>query len=317
MRTLIASLLTGVLATCSFAQSVDQRLYDGALSLKAQKISIKGWGSGTIAETKEMAFQGAQSVRVSSRNYFQGGTINFNSPSDFAEKFDDRSNVLRVTFLLADASTLYGNTAKNRGPGEANTGLTTFHNAASMNSSKKGDLAITKSIPFKPTIKKIRMVILTTDGKRSETYVPVYTSTSAGNGWRKIVIPLQSINGLERTNKIIKSMTLSTDTVATVYVGDVSVISETTPIGGVIDNAPLNVKWGSEVTLTAYGEGGDTPLIYSWDFDVRDGIQADAEGQQVKYRFRKSGEYLVTVTISDYYGLKTPAQQTLKVKVAG
>ena len=46
-----------------------------------------------------------------------------------------------------------------------------------------------------------------------------------------------------------------------------------------------------------------------------DGITPDAEGQAVRRKFRRAGNYTVTVKISDYYGLKEPVMLTVAVKV--
>ena len=304
------------LALACQALSQTTSLYDGARSINDQKIALRGLGGGGIVETNETAFQGTKSVRVTSHNFFQGGTMSFANAPDFGNKFDDKSNVLRVTFFLADSGWVIGKDDKKKNDAEANTGVTATFHAISMNHSKPGDLNIKKSIPFHPQIKKIRMVVETTDGKKSEAYIPVFNSISAGDGWRLAAIPLQSIQGLDRTNKTIRSLTLSTDTYSTMYVGEVRLVSDTTPLRGQIENSPLNLKWGSEVTLNATGEGGDSPVVYSWDFDDRDGIQSDASGQTVKYKFRKAGDFKVTLTVSDPYGMKTPVHQTLQVKVA-
>ena len=317
MKTLLATIALSVLSVPLFAQETDQRLYDGARSIADQKIWLRPWGGGGIAPQGNTVFQGSQSLRVMSRNYFQGGTVNFNNPRDLGRKFDDKSYVLKLTVLIDDGGTVYANADKSRGEGKSNQGLTVVGHAASLNGSNPGDLKIKPAIAFHPKIKKIRFVIQTTDGKHSEAYEPVLMSTSAGDGWRNFAIPLQSITGFDRTNKIIQSITLSSDTISNLFVGDIRITSDTTPIRGTVDSGSLSVPIGSDVTFTAFGDGGDSPLIYSWDFDDRDGIQADGQGQQIRHRFRKPGTFNVTVTISDFYGVKSPAKQTVKVKVAG
>jgi PKD repeat protein len=77
----------------------------------------------------------------------------------------------------------------------------------------------------------------------------------------------------------------------------------------------MNLALGDTVTFTATGDGGSSILKYSWDFDSADGIQTDAEGRSVQRRFRKAGDFVITLTISDYYGLKAPYTATVKVKV--
>jgi hypothetical protein len=311
------SVLGGLLVASALAQTGDQ-LYDGARSVRSQRISLQRWGSGIISESRDVVFLGAQSVRVSSKDYFQGGTLTFSAVKDFAKDFDDKTKVLRVTFFLEDAGMIYGKDLKSKDPNSPNATLSRVGHAVSHNSGKKGDLNVAAAIPFLPKIKKIRVILLTTDGKRSEIYVPVLHSVRAAGGWRSLGVPLHAINGFERTNKTVKALTLTTDTISTLYLGDVRVLSDTTPIDGSIESMPvslLNLKQDAEITLSGYGDAGASPLVYTWDFDDRDGIQVDAEGHQVKSRLKRKGEYNVTLTISDFYGYKQPSKKTLRVKV--
>src|SRR5690349_12865676 len=95
------ALTVGLLAAGVFAsaQVIPTVIYAPARTVKDQKISLQGWGSGTIAETDGIAYAGTSSIRVSSRNYFQGGTLNLGDPKDLAKKFDDKSNLIRLTFF--------------------------------------------------------------------------------------------------------------------------------------------------------------------------------------------------------------------------
>ncbi|HVL38518.1 MAG TPA: PKD domain-containing protein, partial [Fimbriimonadaceae bacterium] len=165
-----------------------------------------------------------------------------------------------------------------------------------------------------PTIKQLRVVITTTDGKKSEAYVPI-TSSSGERGWKTVAVPLQRIAGLDKTNKQIRSIALSADSTGTFYVGDITVLTDATPITGEPNYRSLNLALGDEVEFIANGFGGSSILRYSWDFDARDGIQEDAEGQSVRRKFRRPGDYTVTLTISDAFGLKKPYSTTIKVTV--
>ncbi|RYG27897.1 PKD domain-containing protein, partial [bacterium] len=108
------------------------------------------------------------------------------------------------------------------------------------------------------------------------------------------------------------------------YVGEVKVVNDATPIRGEISarlrngsvrKQGLNLANGDEVDFVGSGMGGSSVLKYTWDFNEADGIDADAEGQVVKRKFRKAGTYTVTLTVSDYFGLKEPYKTTLKVTV--
>jgi hypothetical protein len=302
------------------AQVLPTTLYFSAKSIKDQKITLAGWGSGTIAEADGIALAGTSSIRVSSRNYFQGGVMTLGEPTDLAKKFDDKSNLFRLTFFLEDSGWVYGMIDRNQKKSGSN-GLIALGKGGGpvrFETGVKTDAYVTPSIPFKPKIKQIRMIITTTDGKKSEAYIPIGTSQSAANalGWRCLSIPLQAINGFDRTNKVIQAIALSTDTVATMYLGAIDVVTDDTPIRGEINNVTkLNLALDDEVTLTASGEGGSSVLVYNWDFDDTDGIQIDDEGTAIKHKFRKPGKFNVTLTISDKYGLKKPFVTSFPVVV--
>src|SRR2546423_11522211 len=200
------------------AQTIPVDLYAPARSIKDQKITLVGWGSGTIAETDGVAFAGTTSIRVSSRNFFQGGTMVLGQPVDLAKKFDDKTNLLDVTFFLEDAGWVYGVIDKNADKGGGGGGLKSRGGgAARFTGGTPSTLNINPSIPFKPKITSVRLILTTTDDKRNEGYFPVGTSQSAVNalGWRNISVPLQAINGFDRTNKIVKGISVYTDTYAT------------------------------------------------------------------------------------------------------
>jgi hypothetical protein len=63
------------------------------------------------------------------------------------------------------------------------------------------------------------------------------------------------------------------------------------------------------------GNAGSSPLKYEWNFDTKGEFVADAEGQVVKRRFRSPGEYIITLRVSDVFGLKKPYSTTIKVVV--
>ena len=164
-------------------------------------------------------------------------------------------------------------------------------------------------------MKTMRLIVTTTDGKKSEAYIPVDTSTSTERGWKSVAIPLQAVNGLDRTNKLIREIAFSGDGTSTFFVGDLRIVNDSTPITGEIENQSFNYYLGQQVTFHAIGSGGSSVLRYSWDFGANNGIAVDATGQTVTRNFRKPGKYHVTLTISDLYGLKPPYTASVDVTV--
>ena len=174
----------------------------------------------------------------------------------------------------------------------------------------------------------MRIIINTTDGMKSEAFVPAATTVSVDRGWKQAGIPLQAIKGFDKTNKIVKTISFSGDVSTAFYLGDIRVVNDRTPIKAETSFKTALIGINNELTFSATGYGGSSVLKYTWDFDDADGIQADAEGQVVKYRFRTAsndqknpatlrpnGEFTVTLTVSDTYGLKDPYVTTIKVKV--
>ncbi|RYG81535.1 PKD domain-containing protein, partial [bacterium] len=146
-------------------------------------------------------------------------------------------------------------------------------------------------------------------------YIPVATGSSAQDGWRQAGLPLKAIRGFERTNKTIKEITVASDSTSSFYIGDLRVVSDPTPIRAEPNIRSINLALNDIATLSAKGEGGSSVLRYTWDFDDKDGITVDAEGSTVTHKFRRPGDFTVTVTVQDEYGLKDPYTTTIQVKV--
>lgn len=328
MRRLFLLGIVSALGGSALGQSVN--LYAPVRSIKDQGISVRGWGSGTIAETDELAYEGTFSIRVSTRNFFQGGILSFANPVDLSGIYGDRSNLLRILFRVADSSlTLGGGGSGGRPPGLAGLGGGGAGEGAVGGPPGRGGLqgggppggipggarGPATSSNAETTLRNIRVIVTTSDGKKSEAYVPVNTGGSGDRGWTPVAVPLQAINGLGESNKMVTEVALSGDAVTTFYVGDIKTVNDTTPISGEANYRDLNLALGDEIELIGRGFGGSSILKYHWDFDATDGIQVDAEGQVVKRKFRKAGSYTITLTIMDIFGLKQPYKTTLNVKV--
>jgi hypothetical protein len=327
------------LAAVSFAAVANAQVivYEPVKSVVDQKIGLRGWGSGTIAQTDEMAYEGTNSIRVSSRNFFQGGIMSWNDPVDLSHAFTDNANMLRITFQSPDLGTKLGgpgggsggaggkgfpggpggkggggSLGPQGGGGGAGAGAPQG-NGPGAGAPGGGQGPASSKTTQQPPLSTVRMIFTTSDGKKSEAYVPVTTSGKGERGWKQVSIPLAGITGFDKTNKLVKEIAFAGDSAATFYIGDIRVINDTTPITGEGKVDRTNMALGDEATLTAYGYGGSSVLNYEWDFDS-DG-QADAEGAYVKHKFRTPGDFTVTLTISDKYGLKQPYKTQMKVHV--
>lgn len=285
-----------------------QYIYKPTDALADQKIRLIPWGSGTIAETNEFIYDGTRSVRVSTRNFYQGGTIVFDSPRDMASLADDPGNLLMLTVQAPTLKLRMGNDEKS---GEAST--------SKGDRSGLGDKDVSElkrvEIYFKEQLSKIRCVISTSDGLKSEVYFDLLSATTDSKGWKTVGVPLRAISGLERTNKQITQLSFSGDTYSSFYLGEIKIKNDQTPIYVEPNVRELNLALGDTIELIGLGAAGSTMLRYTWDFDDSDGIQVDTEGQAILRRFMKAGSYTITLTAADYYGLKAPTSTKIKVVV--
>ena len=335
-------LLASLLSLTGTHQGGDT-LYRPGISLKDQSISLRSWGSGICSETEEDAFEGSTSVRVTTRNLFQGGILTWERPVDLAGSFNDKANLLRITFKSLDGTVNSTGGGSGAGKGASGGGPTSAGGAGAggggslggfdsggdtgKGGQNKGGGGAPSTVTLS-TLKMMRIITATTDGKKSEAYIPASTTVSVDRGWKQAGIPLQAIKGFDKTNKIVKNISFSGDVSTAFYLGDIRVINDRTPIRAETTFKTAVCALNDSLTFSARGYGGSSVLKYSWDFDDADGIQADAEGATVKFRFRTSsndlknpstmrpnGEFTITLTVSDTYGLKEPYVTTIKVKV--
>lgn len=321
--------LTGLGAALLAAGAVwaDPSIYTSTRSIKDQGISLKSWGSGTASETDEMAYEGTTSIRVASRNYFQGAILNFANAIDLGSATANKDNLLLLTLNIPGASTAMGGAPGLGGPGRGGgaagpgfggpggpgiggpggpgIGGPGGAGAFGGQSGARSDLPISM----------VRVVLTTDDGMKAETFVDLKNTAPNERGWRKVGVPLAAINGWAKSSKKLKSVAFSLDTVGTIYLGDLQILKDETPIYAEPSVRDLNLALGDQVTLSAMGYGGSSPLKFAWDFDKEDGVTADAEGQSITRRFRKPGSFIVTLTVTDIYGLKKPYSTEIKVQV--
>jgi len=333
IRILTTAIAAGIAAIAS--AQVATGIYTAGRTLKDQGISVSSWGSGQITETDDIAVEGTTSIRISTRNYFQGGIIRFAKPVDLAQLFADKNNLLMLTVRLSDNTVMLGNVGaggKNSAPGSVSTGGggkgkggggnpggiggadNDLGNPSGGKTGGGGGAETSVSVTAAP-LRSLRLIFTTSDGMKSECYVDAMTSAPNERGWRNIAVPLQAIAGLSRTNKAISDIVISGDSTATFYVGEMVVINDSTPIYAELQNTDMNLALGDEIEFRGYGSAGSSVLVYSWDFDASDGIAVDAEGMTVKRKFRKPGKYVVTLTVSDKFGLKEPKSSKVTIEV--
>ena len=340
-----------VLGLTVVATAQAQTLYSGKAA--DQGVTFRSWGGGFIRETDELAPADPFSIRISSRNYYQGGLIRFSRPINFADAFQNKDNLLKLTIRFPHGGTQAasptatpgrpggrpgGDGGGDDGGGDQGAGLPPsgvppvgipgvppgsfppggFRGGVPQNGPPGlgGQRGVPAATAAPATPSSVRLIVSTSDGLKSEAYIDVPVDQAKAGAWIAGAIPLQAISGFARTNKEIVSLLISADVPSTLYVREIAISKDESPIyADLSPTTDLNLAFGDEFTFLASGYGGATQLKYEWNFDAEHSKGVDAEGRSVKRRFRKAGDFVVQVTVSDIYGLKKPFSRSIKVTV--
>ncbi len=344
MRNVSKMLAIAGLGSMTILAGAQTGLYSPGRIVKDQGIELKSWGSGLVAEADDVAFEGTTSVRITTRNFFQGGILNFDKPVDLSKEYNDKTNLLNITFFLASSNVQFGaggvrvgGLGGARGPAGMGGGLAGARGPAGMGGmggpigggpggmggiSPGGMGGAMQPGGGRATgqnedeeLDTLRLIVTTTDGLKSEIYIPIDGIKPDARGWSKVGVPLQAIRGFERTNKQVSSVAISANQMGTFYIGEIQVVNDRTPIYGEPNVREMNLALGDEVLLWATGYAGPTLLKYEWNFGGADKSSVDAIGQVVRRRFVQPGHFTITLTIADRYGIKEPYKTTLDVTV--
>ncbi|MCC6483749.1 MAG: PKD domain-containing protein [Armatimonadetes bacterium] len=162
------------------------------------------------------------------------------------------------------------------------------------------------------------MIMYSEDGRALEHTEPIVLKPNDEEGWIGVAFPLAAF-GLTADSGGFKlsKLALSCDYPDTFWVGQIHIITDSSPIfveslGGSESVAPYDA-----LVFKANAEAGHTALLYSWDFNAKDGIQEDATGPYASVSYSTPGEYTITLTVSDPDGLKKPASVKTTVEVTG
>lgn len=292
---------------------VDYSVYSGQ-PLATEQITLQPWGSGSAEESTERSTAGQHSIKVTTSGYFQGAVLNLGRKPDLKPYASNRENLLVFSVFPVEVQAGAGG-ASGGGLG-AGGGLASGGGGgvSAGGGSSTGRSSASTTRPTKQ-MENLRVLIWTTDGKATEVFLPLTSAGKAAGRWVRVGIPVAAIPRLDQTNMVVDRIAVSGDARTIFYLGEIRVVTDSTPIQGFLDRKEMNLARGDEVLLTASAEAGYSVLEYAWDFDASNGVQDDATGPAVYHRFRIPGEYVVTCTIRDKYGLKSPWTGTIKVTV--
>jgi len=326
-RTAGVALAVAILAGTSLAgkaQAPTTAIYPGG-SPQSAGVAIRNAGSGTISLDTTHVYTGGGSLKLVTHGLYQGGAIDLNTPYDLGPLTANKNAYVQFaiqppvppTGANGSQGTL-GGIGKNGGmmpgggPGGTGSG---GKQASNQYNGALGSHNNTATSRFQKASKleNIRIVLVTTTGTTVEKRIPMsYANDDAG--WKVLSIPVNALDGITAEDGKVKEVRVYGDTTGTLYLGKIGVVSDTTRI--MIE--PLEGKTvtaNQKYRYTASAHGGASPLVYSWDWDDRDGIQVDSEGRSATHMYRKSGDYNVTVTVTDPFGVKESATTKFQVHV--
>ena len=170
------------------------------------------------------------------------------------------------------------------------------------------------SAPPALPISSMHMILKFSDGNEIELLRPVVENIGDDIHWLQESIPLAAINAnaSDVVNAQLSEIYLGTDSPATITIGEIRTVSDTTPITADAGK-PQTVPTKTAAAFIGAGDGGASMLKYQWDFDSPGHFVPEAEGNFVDHSFAKPGTYVVTLRVSDLDGLKKAALATVVV----
>jgi hypothetical protein len=329
--------LTGLAVGLAGAGFADATLYAGQPTENAG-ITLRSWGAGSIEDSTETTFVGSRSLKVLTRGMLSGGWLVFNTPVDLRADLNAPDKAIRFTLRFAGASGgaaggaggpqapggIGGSGAPRGGPGFGGEGGgPESPGGFGGPGAPAGGGAQTTT----PTLRELRLIIETSDGKRTETMLPLQNLRTDELGWQSLSAPLRSIAGLRETNGQIAKIGFFGDTTGVFYIGEIRTLSEGGALQGymAIQNTfgsvftsrsqeRLSIASGDELIFFGVAEGVSAPVEYRWSFGD-DPSQVDGTGQVVRRRFPKRGNYTVHLTIADPQGVRPPATARIQIQV--
>ena len=252
-------------------------------------LTLGGWGSGGAVKTKEQILDGAWSIKMMTQGLYSGARIEFTQPVTLFANEIDPTRYIQFVFFFKDIQT--------------------------VNPAAGTDYTWADVEPYtKPKATKMRFVFVSDKDETVEAIEPT-GAIDPDDNWMRIAAPLAKFKQKQGITEFrMKQFIVSTDIPCTFYLGSMKLTTDTTPIK-VDPLDPRTVAIMDQQFFVANATGGVSSLVYSWDFDSSNGIQAESAERVGKCVYRIGGEYTVTLTVNDADGLKDPVTVSTTVEV--
>ncbi|MDO8685024.1 MAG: PKD domain-containing protein [Armatimonadota bacterium] len=298
MRVCLVLIFIMLLSGFTAAIAAETVVYGGQPAAEAG-IILSGWGSGSAEDSADKTLSGSKSVKVVTEGWFEGGSIEFKTPAKvFAGKPADDAY---LQFTIAPTMQSVLSTSSSDGD---------WFSKASGQSGSSYDFGA-ESVQ-RPKIEKLRLVLTSDKGKRMEFIEPMTPASEAG--WVNASIPLKKLAAADAAEYSLKKALVFSDVADTIYIGYIHVVQDKDLITADPEE-DMSYSSNEPVPFRANAVGGLGALRRSWDFDNKDGIQEDAIGEFVTHVYKVTGDYIVTLTVTDINGVKASVTKTINVHI--
>ncbi|MBI2843541.1 MAG: PKD domain-containing protein [Armatimonadetes bacterium] len=296
----IALFFVSLLTVVSAAQS-EIVLFNGEPAYTTG-ITVGGWGSGSAIEVGDRVYNGSRSIKITSQGLHEGGCVIFKNPVDIlSEPFDDNTY---LQFIMQFATVTRSDVVEAYGPGFGAMPMPGFPFPGSYN--------MDSDIPSKPKVGNVRIVLVSADGR--EIDVTQAVPPHSEGGWYTFGIPFKVLGIKQGESFPVSRIMLFTDVPDSVFLGQISTGEDDTPITAYAGEDQVVAIYDS-VVFQAEAEAGGSVLRYDWNFGDAGAAGVDGTGEVVMHQYRKGGDYTVTLTVSDIWGMKAPVTSTCVVTV--
>ena len=321
-------------------------LYNGQATDQAN-IKATAWGGGSVTTVTDKGYTaGASSYKIVTRGLYQGGRLTLATPADLGNLTADKTRYLQLALAFdMPVSTAARLNAAPSG-GQAHISLALGHGEGvfrlaqmpggyqggppqgyqggppagySPNGAPGATGTVGPTVPeidvVAPPIKSLHLTFTFADGSQSDIVRPL-PSMDVGATWLLLGIPLAQVPvpASQATDAHLQSLTIAGDTPATLYVGQLRLVSDSLPItcyaGGEQD-----VARGDQIVFKGKAQGGAANIKYEWDFDTKGDFVPQAEGRQVTHVYAVGGSYKVTLRVSDVDGIKQAAMSSTVIHI--
>lgn len=296
------AVILAVFVACG-AHAAEVTLFKGE-PVRLTGMTVGGWGSGTAIEASDRVFTGTRCIKITTQGMHEGARIEFKNPVELLVAPFDENTYLEFVFGFT--------TLLREVLGDA---LEEGYNFVIPLDQITDNSGLALDLISRPTIKSVRIVLESSDGRSVEATAGVPWNDK--DGWYKIDVPYKSLGFVKQGESFkVSRITIGTDTPDTIFLGQLATTQDNSPIR-VSPGLDQIVAVGDTVYLRAEIEGGCSNLKCSWNFGDRDPEGDDAFGDTVAHMYRKAGDFTVKVTVTDLNGVKEPVVKTLKVTVDG